>query len=73
MSIDNITRYEQYYNLSLVSYKFLFLSFLQISISKARSRVWYLKTGIRAVLANTALIPLLTLTLMFRKYGFISR
>ena len=28
---------------------------------------------LRAVLANTALIPLLTLTPVFRKYGFISR
>ena len=40
---------------------------------EAGSRVRYLKTGIRVVLANTALIPLLTLTPVFRKYGFISR
>ena len=40
---------------------------------KAGSRKMTLKSGIRAVLANTTLIPLLTLIPVFRKFGFFRR
>ena len=40
---------------------------------EAGSRKMTLKSGIRVVLANTALIPLLTLIPVFRKFGFFRR
>ena len=64
--LRNITRHEQYYNLSLVSYKFLILN-LSLTITSIKLETFFASKSQRGECPPAPLYPPLLLTKMFNQ------